>query len=128
MNHPIIDLAIRIKNGYMARRETIESPSSVFRMQVLKKLKDLGYVDSFEEFGDIKKTVTVHLAYDHGQPAVTDVKIKSSPGQREYIAAKQLKPVMNGLGHAIISTSKGILSNVEAKKQRIGGELLFEIW
>lgn len=112
----------------MARRETIESPSSTFRIHVLKKLQDLGYIESFEETGDVKKTVTVVLAYDHSEPAVTDVKIISTPGQRSYIASKQLKPVLNGLGHAILSTSKGILSNVEAKKQQVGGEVLFEIW
>jgi small subunit ribosomal protein S8 len=128
MNHPIIDLAIRIKNGYMARRETIESPSSLFRIQVLKKLEELGYVESFEEYGDIKKNVTINLSYKNGEPAVSNVKLFSTPGQRQYVAAKQLKPVLNGLGHAIISTSRGIMSNVEAKKQKVGGELLFEIW
>ncbi len=128
MNNSHIDLLIRIKNGYMSRRENIESPYSKFRGEVLKKLKSLGYIGDYEVSGDTKKSVTIQLKYDHSVAAFTDVKIFSTPGRRWYISAKDIKPVLSGHGHALISTPKGILSNYEAKKQNQGGELLVEIW
>jgi len=128
MNHAVIDLIIRIKNGYMARREMVSSPASNFRIDVLKKLKQVGYIKGFTQSGDIKKTVDITLKYVDGEPAMTDVKIGSKPGQRYYVAAKELKPVLSGLGYSIVSTPNGVLTNIEAKKANQGGELLFEIW
>lgn len=128
MDYPIGDLVIRIKNGYMARKDIIDAPYSVFKENLLKRLVDLKYIKDFKVEGDIKKVFTIELLYSDGVPALTDVKIFSTPGRRYYTNSKKLKPVLGGLGVALVSTSKGILTNKEAKEKQIGGELLFHIW
>ena len=127
MISPITDLIIRIKNAYMADKPRITAPYSKFREAVLKKLKSLKFVDDYSVKGDVVKTITIELNVD-GSSRFTDVRIISKPGQRMYISAKEMKPVMSGLGYAIISTPTGIKTNIEAKKENIGGELLFYIW
>lgn len=128
MNDPIIDLIIRIKNAYMTRNESLTSPHSSYREQIVKKLKDLGYVADYSVEGDVKKNILITLKYDKGMPAVTDVQVVSRPGKREYTSYKDLKVVMSGLGYSLISTTKGIMTNKEARKAKMGGELLFMIW
>lgn len=128
MNDPIIDLIIRIKNAYMTKNETLKSPHSSYREAVLKKLVDLKYIKSYSVEGDVIKTIEIELSYLKGVPALTDVKIVSKPGKREYVSYKDLKSVMNGMGVSFLSTPKGILTNREARKEKLGGELLFMIW
>ena len=129
MSNGIIDLIIRIKNGYLAKREDITSPYSKLKEQVLKKLKALGFIQDYSVEADgVKKEINIALKYKHGEPVFTDLTIRSKPGQRWYITVNDIKPVMSGTGYMIISTSKGLLTNVEAKKSKLGGELLFEIW
>lgn len=128
MNDPIIDLIIRIKNAYMTKNETCECPHSQYRESILKKMQQLGYIAGYSVEGEVIKTITVELAYTKGVPAMTDVAIVSKPGKREYISYKDLKSVMNGMGVSFLSTPKGILSNREARKEKLGGELLFKIW
>ncbi len=130
MNNTIIDLVIRIKNGYIANRESIECPYSKLREEVLKKLTALKFIKGYR----IDKSVKFHkfvieLSYEeNGMAVLTDVKIYSKPGRRWYVPAKKIKSVFGGLGASILSTPKGILTNREAIKQKIGGELLFEVW
>lgn len=128
MENKVIDLIVRIKNGYMARRDTIKSPHSVFREAVLKKLVQVGLIRDFVVSGEKIKTIEVTLLYKEGQPALTDIELFSKPGRRYYVAYKELKPVLGGLGYGLLSTPKGILTNYEAKKQKVGGELLFNVW
>ncbi len=131
MSLPIIDLIIRIKNGYMAKKEEIYSPYSRFREEVLKKLKQIGFIKDYkvEELRPRVKRFVITLKYlKNGEPAMTDVKIYSKPGRRWYVKCKEITPVKGGLGYAILTTPKGVLTNYEAKKQGVGGELLFEIW
>lgn len=129
MNNGIIDLVIRIKNGYLVKREEISSPHSKMKEQVLKKLKALGFIADYKvETTGVKKEITIVLKYKQGEPVFTDVTIRSKPGQRWYITVNDIKPVLSGMGYMIISTSKGLQTNVEAKKSKLGGELLFEIW
>ena len=123
-----IDLIIRIKNGYMAKKEVIESPHSKFKEEILKKLKTLNLIKGFKVSGDKVKKIEIELLYDQGQPAINSVRIYSSPGRRWYVHAKSLKPVRGGLAWTILSTPKGVLTNLEAKKENVGGELLFEVW
>jgi len=129
MNNGIIDLIIRIKNGYLAKREVITSPHSKLKEQVVKKLKALGFIENYsvESVGP-KKEITIVLKYKKGEPVFRDLTIRSKPGQRWYITVSSIKPVMSGTGYMIISTSKGLMTNVEARKAKLGGELLFEIW
>lgn len=119
---------IRIKNGYMAGREEITARHSTYAVAVLEKLKKLKFIKDFSIEGDVVKEITVELQYNEDGAAFTDVKIISKPGQRMYIGVNEAKPVMSGFGYSIISTPKGILTNIEAKKQNTGGELLFNIW
>ncbi len=119
---------IRIKNGYQARREHIESPYSKLPEEIVKKLKALGYITNYQVEGDKVKKMTIYLTFKEGVPAFTDVKIYSKPGRRWYAAATELKPVLGGLGYSLISTPQGILTNIEARKKNMGGELLFAIW
>lgn len=128
MENSIIDIVIRIKNGYMARRSSVVSPHSKFKEKLVEKLVGMNYIKSYSVTGEIKKTMTVELLYQDGVPALTDVKIFSKPGRRYYVSHTNLKPVLSGFGHAVISTSKGIMTDKEARKQKIGGELLFSIW
>jgi small subunit ribosomal protein S8 len=128
MNDPIIDLIIRIKNAYMTKNESLLVPHSSYKEAVLKKLQELKYIASYVVDGDIIKTIEVELSYTKGVPALTDVKIISKPGKREYVSYTDLKSVMNGMGVSFLSTPKGILTNREARKEKIGGELLFLIW
>lgn len=128
MTDPINDLIIRIKNGYMAGNQTVFSPYSKFREEVLKKLKELGYIANYKVEGERIKEIIIELAYEKDVSALTDVEIFSKPGRRWYVSYKNLKLVSGGLGHSLLSTSKGILTGKEAKKLKIGGELLFNIW
>ncbi|MBI2641255.1 30S ribosomal protein S8 [Candidatus Roizmanbacteria bacterium] len=130
MENSIIDFIIRIKNGYMARKETVDSPFSRFREEIAKKLVKLSFIKdySIKEVKPRIKKMTIELLYKNGQPAITDVKIFSKLGQRYYTPYKRIKPVLGGLGFSLLSTSKGTLTNIEARKLRVGGELLFEIW
>jgi len=128
MENSIIDLIIRIKNGYMAKKETIESPYSKYKEAVLKKLVDLKFIKGYKIKGEIKKNMIIDLAYEEGKPAISDIKVYSKPGMRVYISYKNLKPVLSGFGFSILSTSRGIMTDREAKKAKLGGELLFSFW
>lgn len=128
MNDPIIDLIIRIKNAYMTKNESLMTPHSSYREAVLKKLQDMKYIKSYSVEGDVIKTIEIELNYTKGVPALTDVKLVSKPGKREYVSYTDLRSVMNGMGVSFLSTSKGIMTNHEARKAKLGGELLFMIW
>ena len=125
MQNSVIDLIIRIKNGYMTRNENVEVLSSRFNEEVLKKLKQLGFIKNFARK---ERKIFVELLYKDKSPALTDVQLFSKPGRRYYVTYKNLKLIMGGLGYSLISTSKGVLSNKEARVQKVGGELLFSIW
>jgi small subunit ribosomal protein S8 len=127
----VLDLIIRIKNGYMARKATVTMPVNKMVVAVLKKLVATGYIAGFEieEFENkVKKTAHITLKYDNGAPALINVKIVSKPGQRAYVEASEIPTVLNGLGIALLSTNAGILTSFEARKAHVGGELLFTIW
>ncbi|PIU37210.1 30S ribosomal protein S8 [Candidatus Roizmanbacteria bacterium CG_4_8_14_3_um_filter_34_9] len=128
MENSIIDLVIRIKNGYMAKKPVILSPHSKYKEAVLEKLKKLKFIEEYKVEGDIKKNITINLKYEEGVPAITDIKVFSKPGMRLYVSYKNLKPVLSGFGYSVLSTSKGIMTDREAKKAKMGGELLFSFW
>jgi small subunit ribosomal protein S8 len=128
MNDPIIDLIISIKNGYMSRKDAIVVNHSKYKLVVAEKLKSLGYVDEVSVEGENIKKITVSLSYKEGVPALTGVQLHSKPGTRMYTTYRKLKPVLGGAGFSFISTSKGIMTDKESIKNRLGGELLFSIW
>lgn len=128
-----IDTIIRIKNGYHAKKEVVEVKYSRINEKIVSLLKTEGYVKEYyiEQPSDKKQktsTISVELLYHQNSPSLSGVKIVSSPGQRIYMPLKDLKPVLNGLGRALISTSKGVLTDRDAKKQGVGGEVLCYIW
>lgn len=127
LTDPISDMLIRIKNGQMRKKEFIEVyPKSKMKIEILKILKKEGFIEDYEEK---EKSIVVKLRYfPDGSPVITDLKRVSKPSRRVYVSYKELKPVMNGIGIAILSTPKGILTDKEAKKLKVGGELLLEVW
>lgn len=126
--NPIVDIIIRIKNAYMTGNESVSAQYSVYKVSVLEKLKQLGYIADFSVSGDVKKIINIKLKYENSVPALTDVKIYSTSGNRTYVSYKDVKSVMSGMGYSLISTSRGIFTNREIKKMKLGGELLFAIW
>ncbi len=125
----VIDLIIRIKNGYMASRTEVTVPVTKVKLEVLKKLVASGYIASYEvEEDGHKRIATLKLQYENKRPAMMDVKIMSKPGRRIYVQSSEIPKVVNGIGICILSTNNGILTGKEAKKANVGGELLFNIW
>lgn len=125
----VIDAIIRIKNGYLASRESVEVRCSKTVKAVLEKLVAQKYITSFEMVTTgAKTTAVVQLGYVKGHPMMTDVKLISKPGQKQYFESKMIPKVLNGMGVAILTTTKGVLTGSEAKKAGVGGELLFTIW
>jgi len=128
MENSVINLIIVIKNGYLARKETVVVSFSRFKEAIAKKLVDLKFIKNYKIDGDKIKKIIINLSYEKGEPVFSDVKIYSTPGRRDYVSYRDLKPVLSGYGHSILSTSLGILTGKEAKSKKVGGELLFSIW
>jgi len=128
MENSFIDLIIRLKNGYLVGKEIVHSPHSHFKEEILAVLKTLAFIKNYKVEGDKKKSLIIDLKYVDGQPAITNIKIISKLGQRTYVSYKDLKPVLSGLGYSILSTPKGVMTNRQARKEKVGGELLFQIW
>lgn len=129
MNSTNIDLVIRIKNGYMAEKQMISAIYSKLNQNILDILKAHGYIKSFsvQEDGN-KKSFMIELLYRGSEPAVEDVKVYSRPGRREYGKKEDIRKVRGGLGISLVSTSKGLMTDKQAREQKIGGEVLFSIW
>jgi small subunit ribosomal protein S8 len=129
MNSTNIDLVIRIKNGYMAEKKTISAVYSKLNENILKLLLAKKYIANFTVVEENnKKNLTIDLQYNDKKPAVQDVKLYSRPGRREYAQRKEVRPVLGGLGISIVSTSKGLMTDSQAREKKIGGEVLFSIW
>jgi small subunit ribosomal protein S8 len=129
VNDPIGDMIIQIKNASMAGLGTITLPYSNMKFAVAKILLQEGYLTSVEKGGTMPKfTLKIALRYDGKTPIVTDVKRKSKPGLRIYVNSRSIPFVVGGLGIGVVSTSQGIMTDRDARKKKLGGELLCEIW
>jgi len=130
MTDPISDMIIRMKNAKMAGHDTVKMPQSALKLAVAEKLKQRGVVSDVATRGKkVDKTLELTLTRDEkGTYRFTDVRRISKPGCRVYVGAQHIKSVRGGLGAAFISTPKGILLGHEARKEHVGGEVLFEIW
>jgi small subunit ribosomal protein S8 len=129
-NHPVSDLVARIKNGYMARKTTISSPVSKLRENILHILKEEGYILSYsktKEEGAAAK-FDIHLKYHYSNPVVNEIQVISKPGKRVYCPADKIPLIKNGLGMVVISTSKGVIADHEARTKKLGGEILLKIF
>ena len=125
MTDPIADMLTRIRNGQKARKVDVSMPSSTAKVAVAKVLKDEGYITGYStETEGVKSELTVELKYFEGTPVIENVQRVSRPGLRVYRGNEELPKVLGGLGVAIISTSAGVMSDRQARKQGIGGEVL----
>jgi small subunit ribosomal protein S8 len=127
---PIADFLTRIRNGALAKHPRVEMPSSKLKIELSRILKEEGYLANFkvvEEKG--KKTLRVFLRYTPDRHSViTDLKRISRPGSRRYIGKAGIRPVVGGMGIAILSTPRGLMTGQSARKEGVGGELLCEVW
>jgi small subunit ribosomal protein S8 len=125
MTDPIADMLTRIRNGQKARKVSVSMPSNTAKVAVAKVLKDEGYIVGYStETEGVKTELTVELKYFEGTPVIETVQRVSRPGLRVYRGNEDLPKVLGGLGVAIISTSAGVMSDRQARKQGIGGEVL----
>jgi small subunit ribosomal protein S8 len=127
---PIGDFIIRLKNAATAGHASVSVPYSKMKMAVAEALRDAGFVKAVEKRGKkVRKTIHVDLLYTKdGKPRVTSVKRLSKPGRRIYRSVREIFPVRYGKGLLVLSTPNGILTDKEARKERVGGEALFEIY
>ena len=127
---PIGDMFTRIRNGQMRNLKTVDIPASKFRSKILEILKTEGYINSFffESNDNNKKVLKVNLKYYEGTPVIKEIKRVSKPGRRVYSRATSIPKIQNGLGMAIISTSQGVMSDAEARKNNIGGEIICKVF
>jgi len=127
---PIGDLLIRLKNGSQRRFETVAVPTSKLKRAILEILRKEGYVNRIEDgMKDGHPVLQVHLKYvDDGQPMITGLERISRPGRRVYVGSQEIKKVRNGIGLSILSTSKGIMTDQDSRKNRLGGEVLCSVW
>ena len=127
---PIADMLTRIRNANMVSHPTVELPSSKLKLELAKLLKAEGFIADYSEKQEGKfKYLTITLKYDeHNKPVITNLQRVSKPGLRTYMKAKNLPQVFGGLGIAIISTSKGLLTDRKARKENLGGEILCYVW
>ena len=129
MVDPISQIIINIKNANVAGKATITLPYSKLKESVLEVLKKEGFIKDFSKKGKkIIKTIEVEMAYIDGKSRIEGVQQISKNSRRSYAKAKEIKPVMNGYGALILTTPKGILTDREARKEKVGGEVLFKIW
>lgn len=131
MTDPIADMLTRIRNALTAKHETVEVPASKIKVAIAEILVKEGYVKGFEVVdGNVQNNIVITLKYApvKGQKVVTGLKRVSTPGLRIYAGVDNLPKVLNGMGIAILSTSKGILTDKEAKAQHVGGEVLAYVW
>lgn len=126
---PIADMLTRIRNAVMARKESAVLPYSKFKANLAKLLEREGFVGVVSEVPGKFKSLQINLKYDKsGQPVITGIKRVSTPGQRIYLPAEKLPRTNSGLGLTVISTSKGLLSDRQARKEKVGGEVVCQVW
>jgi small subunit ribosomal protein S8 len=131
MTDPIADFLTRLRNAQLARHKTTTAPASKLKMRIAQILKDEGYLDDvrLEDNDEGRPVLHVTLKYDdRAQPVIEGISRVSRPGLRRYSAADDLPKVRGGIGMAIISTSKGVMTDQQARKDRVGGEVLCTVW
>lgn len=124
----IANMLIAIKNGGLVKKATVTFPASKLKNSILKLLKDEGYIKTFHITGEVKPVAEVVLAYEKGTPRISGITRVSKQSKRVYTGVKDIRPYKYGHGISVLSTPKGILSDKQARKEQVGGELLFTIW
>lgn len=129
-NDPIADMLTRIRNANERKHARVEIPASKVKVRIAEILKNEGYISDYkiEKLDKVKSNIVITLKYKSKSKVITGIKRISKPGLRVYVECEKLPIVLNGYGIAIISTSKGIITNMEAKELNIGGEILAHVW
>ncbi len=129
MTDPIADLLARIKNALMVRKKFTTVPYSKMKIAILKILKEKGLIENIRLKGEgVKKEIVIYLKYDeYGEPLIEDLIRVSSPGRKIYAGYRDLKPLKKGFAFRIISTNRGIMTDEEAKRRKLGGEIICEV-
>lgn len=127
---PIADMLTRIRNANMVSHQTVDIPCSKLKLELAKLLKEEGYIHGYTTSKDDKfAKITIELKYDeHNKPVIENLQRVSRPGLRNYSKCKNLPKVFGGLGVAVVSTSKGLMSDRRARKENLGGEVLCYVW
>ena len=130
MTDPIADMLTRIRNAITARKAKVSIPSSKIKREIARVLEEEGFVSSYRfEDDDKQGLITIELRYDQdNRNAIQGIRRKSRPGQRAYVRSQKMPRIRSGLGVAILTTSKGIMTERAARKNKVGGELLCEVW
>lgn len=129
MTDPIADMLTRIRNANQAKHEVVEMPASRLKLEILEVLKNEGYITEYEKVEDGKQgVIKVTLKYVNKERVIKGIKRISKPGLRVYAKSTELPQVLNGLGVAIISTSNGVMTDREARKNKLGGEVVAFVW
>ena len=125
---PISDMLTSIRNGMKARLHSVTVPASQLKGEIARVMKEAGYIADFVTTSEFPKKLVITLKYsDRAVPAITEIKRISKPGLRKYVSVAEIPAVLDGMGLAILSTSKGVMSGAEAKKARVGGEIICTI-
>ncbi|MDR1781923.1 MAG: 30S ribosomal protein S8 [Bacilli bacterium] len=129
MTDPIADLFTRIRNANQMRHESVTLPHSKLKAEICRVLKDEGFINGYKVEGDTKKNLVVELKYGKSnERVISGIKRVSKPGLKIYVKCEDLPKVLNGLGLAIISTPKGVMSEKQARKENVGGEVIAYVW
>ncbi|HEX7419574.1 MAG TPA: 30S ribosomal protein S8 [Thermoanaerobaculia bacterium] len=130
MTDPIADMLTRIRNGIQSRHDRVELPSSKLKVEIARILKTEGFISNYKLVEDkVQPLLRVYLKYsEDGEPVIHGIERISRPGRRVYRNKQEIPRVLGGLGLAIVSTSKGVLSGTEAVKNGVGGEVLCQVW
>lgn len=130
MSDPIADMLTRVRNAAKARFNSVDIPGSTLKIELAKLMKDEGYIRNYKFLKDGKQGILrIYLKYGQGQESVIyGLKRISKPSRRVYVKSKDVKSVMNGMGVAILSTSKGVMTDKKARSENVGGEILLNIW
>jgi small subunit ribosomal protein S8 len=126
---PVADMLARIRNALLARHEAVEIPFSGLKVKIAEILKQEGFINDFSIQNEFPASLRVQLKYGEGRkPAIVGMRRTSRPGRRVYVRHKHIPHVLNGMGISIISTSHGVVTDRDARKNAVGGEILCEVW
>ena len=126
---PISDMLTTIRNGLKARLFSVQTPASNLKGEIARVMKEAGYIADCVTTSEFPKKLVITLKYsDKAEPAIRGLERKSKPGLRKFVACADIPAVLDGMGLAVLSTSKGVMSGVDAKKQKLGGELICTVW
>ena len=129
LSDPIGDMIARIKNAQMRNHKTVELPSSNFKIKISDILKSEGYILDYKINSETNKSILlIYLKYHSGNPVISTIERVSKPGRRIFSRAESLPKINNGLGIAIVSTPKGVMTDIDARKQKVGGEIICKVF